>query len=246
MTRLLSRPALSVWQRRYRNRKTQQNFQPVICVWRDSAKRFSTFRFFLNQNLHLLIFSKFSKYLVLQTYICKTFLTSLLFQLPAPHQMLSWRGCMRGHQKIALNFVLAIQYFLTINFSVWLPHMLKLHKHEIFWYFLRPKSKPCRPVGITQINFDSFFDFGPNFDFRKFPHWLSIRKVFTWELAKQFFAWKVMLVLLNWFLSMTGFSKFRLFPKWKIVILLSFVSSLQICLPASGLINAKTSLKQEI
>ncbi len=64
--------------------------------------------------------------------------------------------------------------------------------------------------------------------------------VFTWELGKQCFALKVhagptKLIFRNFDFSQS-----------KIVILLSFVSSVQICLPASGWVNAKSNLKEEI
>jgi hypothetical protein len=48
---------------------------------------------------------------------------------------------------------------------------LTIHKHEIIGNFL-PKSKPCRPLGITRKKFRLFsFDFCQYFGFRQFSLW---------------------------------------------------------------------------
>ncbi len=77
---------------------------------------------------------------------------------------------------------------------------LKVHKHEIIWNFILPKSNPYMPFVSFRKQFRFFsFDFRQNFDVRTFPRWLSIRgtKFFLRDIQKIFFFKIFTLVLLD-------------------------------------------------
>ncbi len=98
---------------------------------------------------------------------------------------------------------------------------LKVHKHEIFRFFL-PKSNPYMPLVNFQKQFRFFsFDFRQNFEVRRFSRWLSIRGTkFFGEISKKIFFKKFTVVLLDGFLN--GFSKFRFFIVQSCILIWDF------------------------